>query len=89
MNKCDLKTQDGNCTKWRYEKGCKPSNIDWCDEPVEMIDSDEMCKYSSIFGNTYSFITSDQLKELENGKAIYINDGEYCHFVMLKGENNG
>lgn len=88
MSNCNLKTDNGNCTKWRCEKECKPSNIGWCDEPVEMIDSDEMCRYSSIFGNSYSYITNDQLKELQNGKAIYINDGEYGHFIMLKEENN-
>ena len=60
------------------------SDKDYCNDAVLMIDVEQMCDHSSIFGNTYSFITNSQLEELRSGKAIYINDCEYSHFVILK-----
>lgn len=83
--KCPVKTSDGHCSK-RNGEHCKPSDKSYCDEEVLMIDVGQMCRHSSIFGNTYSFITNSQLEELKSGKAIYINDGEYCHFIVLKEE---
>ena len=82
---CPFKTPNDRCSKFEGTC-CKPSNKGYCDEEVLMIDVGQMCRYSSMFGNTYSFVTNSQLEELKHGKAIYINDGEYCHFIILKEE---
>lgn len=84
MYDCDFKNSKGRCTKYDYPRECKPSTIDWCDEEVEMIEAYKMCMCRSIFGNTYSFITEDQIEDLKAGKVVYINDGEYCHFIACK-----
>lgn len=87
MSECCYKSADGHCTKWRSNGKCEPSTVNWCDEPVDMIEVDRMCENSSIFGNTYNFITEEQLNELRAGKAIWVGDGEYCHFIILKPED--
>lgn len=84
MSECKFKSPDGHCTKWRKNGKCIPSDLSWCDEPVEMIQADRMCERCGIFGNTYSYITEEQLEELKNGEVVHINDGEYVHFIALK-----
>lgn len=84
MSECKLKSSDGHCTKWGKNRVCKPSDLSWCDEDVKMIDADRMCRYGSIFGNSYCYITEQQLEELKNGKVLYHDDGEYGIFIALK-----
>lgn len=90
MEQCRYKRDDGSCAKHgnRRDILCKPSSIDWCDDSVEMINADEMCIFSSPWGNSCSFITEEQIEELKQGKVIYVDDGEYCHFIALKRDNN-
>ena len=58
-------------------------------EPIKMIDANQVGAKSSPWGNTYCYITEEQLDELKNGKVIYVDDGEYCHFIVLKkGDDN-
>lgn len=86
MIDCKFRTHNGRCDKFSKSVPCTPSTIDTCDEPVSMVTVEQMCRFSSVFGNTFNFITKAQLNELQEGKAIYINDGEYCHFIVLKEE---
>ena len=90
MKQCRYRREDGSCAKHgnRMDIPCKPSSLDWCDGPVEMIDADEICMCSSRFGNSLSFITEEQIEELKQGKVVYIDDGEYCHFIAFKNEVN-
>ena len=55
-------------------------------ETVEMIRMDEVEGRCSTYGNTFAIITEEQIEELHNGKIVYIDDGEYCHFIRLKKE---
>ena len=80
---CQYKTEDGKCKAYNLCE-CKPSTIDWCNEPVKMIPVDCICKYASYWGNSYYFITEEQLEELKNGKVIYVYDGEYSNFIAVK-----
>jgi cystathionine beta-lyase family protein involved in aluminum resistance len=62
------------------------SKLEWFDEPVKMISIEDVDGYQSRHGNTFSFITKSQVKELLEGKVIYIYDDEYGHFIKMKGE---
>lgn len=64
----------------------KQAKKEWFKEPVEMIEFEQVVDAQSAWGNTYSYITKEQLEDLQNGKLVYIDDGEYCHFIMMKGE---
>ena len=88
MSDCKCKTQDGYCTKYGGRHKCKPSTINDFDETVKMINVEEVCRGASLWGNSLCYITEEQLEELKNGKAIYINDGEYCTFIVLKKETD-
>lgn len=89
MKQCKYKRDDGSCAKRgnRRDIPCRPSSLDWCDELVEMIDADEICILSSPWGNTYNFITEEQIKELKRGKVVYVDDGEYGHFIAFKNSS--
>lgn len=86
MTECKYLTSEGLCTKRGKDCKipCKPSSIDWCDEPVDVIDESQMCADSSIYGNTFSYITLEQVDELMNGKVVEIDDNECMHFICLK-----
>ena len=85
MTECKHLTPEGLCKKWGSPgRPCKPSTIEWCDDPVCIIDEDRMCRDSSIYGNTYSYITLEQIDDLMDGKVAMIDDGEYKHFICLK-----
>ena len=90
MKQYEYKRDDGSCAKYgaRRDIPCKPSCFDWFRDTVEMIDVDEMCMLSSPWGNSCNFITEEQIEELKQGKVVYINDGEYCHFIAFKNEVN-
>ena len=53
------------------------------DQKVEMIDMEDIERRSSPWGNTFATITKKQLSELKHGKVMFIDDGEYGHFIML------
>ena len=91
MEQCKCKREDGSCAKYgnRRDIPCRPSNIDRFKDTVEMINIEEVCIFLSPWGNTCNFITEEQIGELKQGKIIYVDDGEYCHFIALKRDNNG
>ena len=87
MKECDLYIM-GRCKKWEDWDGrhkCRPSTESWFDFPdkLEVIEVDEMCRRSSIFGNAFFKITKEQLKALEDGKVLF-NLDEYGTFIMLE-----
>ena len=82
MEKCDL-FKDKHCTKYRKNGKCRPSDLEWCDEELKVIEADQMCRYSSIFGNSYFYITEEQLDALKEGKVLY-ECGEYGTFIALR-----
>lgn len=83
MNNCDLLINN-RCTKYRKNGKCQPSSLEWCDEEMKVIEADQMCRYASIFGNNYFYITEEQIEALKSGKVLY-DGGEYGTFICLKG----
>ena len=58
-------------------------------DTIQMVDANKVDALSSPWGNSYCYITEEQLEELKNGKIIYFNDGEYGNFIELKkGEDD-
>ena len=86
MAECKFRTEDGMCDKCGSRSACILPKTEWFIEDVDTFEFDEVCQHSSIFGNTYSLITKEDLDSLQNGKVLYIDDGEYGHFIMLKGD---
>lgn len=87
MLECKLRNKKGQCTKWRKNGKCSPSNLSWCEDPAETIDIDRMCERSSIFGNEFVYITEEHIQALRDGKALYISvNCEYGCFIALKNE---
>lgn len=86
MKECDL-NKDGRCRKFDARKRCTPSDASWFDEidKLEVIEIDEMCRRSSIFGNAFFKITKEQLKALMDGKVLF-NLDEYGTFIVLDEE---
>lgn len=84
MKKCDLYSL-GKCKKWDGRNKCRPSTESWFDDPdkLEVMEMDEMCRKSSIFGNAFFKITKEQLKALEDGKVLF-NLAEYGTFIALE-----
>ena len=82
--KCNYLNDYGMCSKSRRLVRCKPTTIDFCDEPVEIIEADQICANCSIWGNSGIYITKEQLQDLLNGKVAYYSDGEYGTFITVK-----
>ena len=78
---CKYRTEEGLCNG---HKRCTPLSLDACDEPVDMIQPVDMCANQSNWGNTYNYVTEEDIEALKSGKIIYINDGEYCHFIEFR-----
>jgi hypothetical protein len=87
MGKCKFNAL-GICTRNVGRNGtyseCKPITADYYINDICMIESHDVCELQSSYGNRYHRITEEDLEELKAGKIIYINDGEYCHFITLK-----
>ena len=82
MEGCDFYT-DGHCTMFRKNGKCKPSDSSWCDEDMLTIESNQICRHGSVFGNNYFYITEEQIEALREGKVLYY-PGEYGTFIALK-----
>ena len=83
MKECDLYSL-GKCRKLDGRQKCRPSNESWFDDPdkLEVIEVDEVCRKSSIFGNAFFKITKEQLQALSEGKVLFNRD-EYGTFIAL------
>lgn len=86
MKECKFRTEDGKCNKFLCIGPCIPTKAEFFGENVGTLELDEVCQHSSRYGNTYSMLTKEEVEALQNGKVLYIDDGEYGHFIMLKGE---
>ena len=64
--------------------GCVPLN-----EKCEKIEKKDICKKSSIFGNYYIGLTSEQIEAIQNGEVFAILDEEYNIFIGRRGDDNG
>lgn len=85
MCDCDLKLENGRCNKYGCKYKCEPSSINWFDDNMEVIEIDQVCRKSSIFGNYFYAITKKQIEALLAGKVLYDCD-EYGMFIALKPE---
>lgn len=85
MCDCDLKLENGCCNKWNRKSKCDPSTINWFDDHMEVIEINQVCRKSSIFGNYFYIITKEQIEALLEGKVLYACD-EYGMFIALKPE---
>lgn len=54
--------------------------LSWSKGQVNMVGMND--KVDEEWGITIHKITPKQIKELENGKAIYFTDGEYAHLIV-------
>ena len=86
MDKCEFINDEGKCAKWIRTYDCRPATNDWFTDAVGTIDMSDVCKCTSLWGNTFSEITQEHIESLKNGKVIFIHDGEYGHFIKLKGD---
>lgn len=82
---CDLRTANGRCRKYDARETCKNncSSKKWFDDELKVCDVDEVCRWSSIFGNSYYKIKKEQLDALKNGKVLF-DVGEYGTFLILE-----
>lgn len=54
------------------------------DDMITTIDENEIYECCSKWGNTFATITEEDVEALRKGKILYVNDGEYCHFIKLE-----
>ena len=56
------------------------------DENVEMVTVKEVNDVRSRWGNSYCYITEEQVEKLKQGMVVWHDDGEYGTFIVLKEE---
>ena len=47
------------------------------------LEPEDIIHKQSKWGNTYSIITPQEIEALKNGKILFIDDGEYGHFIKM------
>lgn len=82
MENCDLR-KNGKCKKFDGREACKESSLKWFTDALKVCEIDEVCRRSSIFGNSFFTITKEQLEALKEGKVLYDID-EYGTFIALE-----
>lgn len=92
MEGCDSYV-NGNCVKYRKNGKAEPSTREWLYEDLDISEFEFISEYrmrrkSSIFGNKYICLTSDDIERIKNGEILHI-PGEYGTFIGLvsKGES--
>ena len=75
--------KNGKCTNWRKEKDCVPLTLSYFDEKLDVCEIEEVCEKSSIFGNSFFFLTDDDIEKLKSGKVLFEVD-EYGTFIGYK-----
>jgi hypothetical protein len=81
---CDF-YKNGHCIKFRENGKCNYSSRAWLDlvernEDAQYISDNRMCRWGSIFGNSYIGLTQSDIDRLKNGEVIHIS-GEYGIFI--------
>lgn len=56
------------------------------DEDMGVCEMHEVKDCQSRWGNSYCYITEEQIEQLKNGKVLWNCDGEYCTFIVLRKE---
>jgi len=54
---------------------------------IDMCELNEVDEIQSSYGNSYCYITEEQIKALQDGKVLHHDDGEYGIFIILKKES--
>ena len=57
----------------------------WIRDNVDIVGADDVV--SENCGITTCYITPKQLERLKDGKAIYFDDGEYAHLIIMRSED--
>ena len=88
MENCDF-YDNGRCKKSSTRRKCENcvSNETWFSSEFQKCNIDEVCRYSSIFGNRYYTITDEDIDDMRQGKVLTSVD-EYGTFIRLKKEWN-
>ncbi len=83
--KCRFLLPNGRCGQ-NKRRNCdfNPDDLSY-DYWLSTIEPGEVCGCSSIFGNRYVEITSEQIEDLKAGKVLCYVD-EYGIFIKLKSE---
>lgn len=81
---CDLYYY-GRCAKYDKRESCRKnrSNASWFTDKLQRCSVGEVCRHSSIFGNTYFKLTMDDIEALKRGEVLFDLD-EYGTFIMLE-----
>lgn len=79
--------KNGKCHKWSRVKKCVPTTISVFDEQLDICEVEQVCEKSSIFGNSYFFITDEDIELLKSGKVLFEVD-EYGTFIAYKKGGN-
>lgn len=85
MERCKFLSKEGKCRKYdgrEYE--CYSVTEERYKDPVDVVPLERVCERSSPWGNSFCYITEEQIEALRNGQAIYHDDGEYSTFIILK-----
>lgn len=90
MNKdCDLYGRNGICKKYRRSEKCNPSTVEIFKsntDEYEFIETSEICRKSSIFGNYFIKLGLKDISRLLKGEVISLVD-EYGIFIGFYDEN--
>lgn len=54
------------------------------DEEMGVCELNEVREIQSAWGNSYCYITEEQIKALQEGKVVHHDDGEYGTFIVLR-----
>ena len=52
-------------------------------DDITTIEPEDIIHKQSKWGNTCSIITPQEIEALKNGKILFIDDGEYGHFIKM------
>ena len=52
-------------------------------DDIITLEPEDIVNKQSDWGNTYSIITPQEIEALKNGKILFIDDGEYGHFIKM------
>ena len=87
--KCDLMDSIGRCKKFgsplRKCENCMAKES-WFMDTFKTCDMENVCRRTSIFGNSYYEITEEDIEALRQGKVLYDID-EYGTFIRLESRS--
>jgi hypothetical protein len=75
--------KNGKCQKWVRERKCETLTTSYFDERFKVCEMEKVCEEASIYGNTFFFLTDEDIEKLKSGKVLFDID-EYGVFIAYK-----